>query len=125
MLQIDLYKIMALSKSQIKKIEKHSDKYVVICPIGALTRELMYGYKMFRSKDNKYRTFIINKKDYDDITKRSEANYIIYVPIFDYNDVDDIGSKIVKYGINSTYFKKALDVSYGKITYIDRNYELF
>ena len=114
---------MALSKSQIKKIEKHSDKYCVIVPYGKLEREFMYEYKTFYSKHNNLRTFIIDKNEYNNITKRNDVEYTIYAPNFDYNDVDDIGNKITKHGISfNKYFQKILKVCYGEITFVDRNY---
>ena len=89
---------MALSKSQIKKIDKYN-KYFVIVPYGALEFYLTDYFISYYTKDsnNKYlETFVLNIEEIKNIINNQPAKgyFTIYEPKFDYKDRIDIGLAI-------------------------------
>ena len=92
---------MALSKSQIKKIEKYQ-KYYVLLPFGEIQGYLAYHYISFNTIEH-YEIFVLDEETIKSIIKKQPAKgyFTIYEPQFKYNTPQEIGKIVERNDIKS------------------------
>ena len=90
---------MALSKTIIKKLEKHKEKYYIIVPFTTQTERLLYDYTWYTSL-NEYSVCILDKIEYNNIKNLILKDDERFITKKEYNDmlevINDFRKKNIK-----------------------------